>query len=532
MKKPALLTIFLLLVLACPLLAEPLANEGLGGLYARSIEQALRLEPDDIDLGTAALIISEQWSDVVAGRRYQSKLDDLALEIRKRCEQQNIKSHPQIIQVINKYLFDELAFKTVEEATDPNDLFLHSVLDRKKGYCLSLSVLYLAIGERLGLPLHGVVVPGHFFVRYDNGRIQFNIETTSKGGYADDNHYIEKFNVPENNRHIYLENLNKRQTLGCFFNNLGNSYNDVGNPDQAMLALERAVEINPSLAESRANLGNIYLSKGRVNDAIYQYRKSLEINPADAKTHNNLGNAYLQKEWTSDAVNSYARSIKLDPKFIDAYKNIAIAYSKQQMYAYAASHLQQAVALAPKDPTCYRQLADVYALTEEYDLAISNYNRAIILKNDFAEAYLGLGLTYNKLDRTAEEIDAYKKALIYKPDMVGAMGNLGNVYFKQKDYDDAIRIYKKAAALKPDDASLHYNIGAAYSNKSDYENAVDAYLIAVKTDPRMAEAHNGLAFGFYQLKKYDLAGKHAQLAQNLGVEVSADLISAIKKKLR
>jgi tetratricopeptide (TPR) repeat protein len=531
MKKPALLTICLLLVLTCAAssVAEPLANEGLGGLYAKSIEQVLRLEPDDIDLGTAALIISEQWSDVVPGRRYQSKLDDIALEIRKRCQQQNIKSHPQMIQLINKYLFDELGFKTVEEA---NDLFLHSVLDRKKGYCLSLSVLYLAIGERLGLPLYGVVVPGHFFVRYDNGAIRFNIESTSKGGYADDNHYIEEFKVPENNRHVYLENLNKRQTLGCFFNNLGNSYNDVGNADQAMVALERAVEINPSLAESRANLGNIYLSKGRVNDAIYEYRKALEINPTDAKTHNNIGNAYLQKEWTSDAVNSYARSIKLDPQFIDAYKNIAIAYSKQQMYAYAASNLQQAVALAPRDAACYRQLADVYSLMQDYDLAISNYNRAIFLKSDFAEAWLGLGLTYNKLDRPADEIDAYKKALTYKPDMVPAMGNLGNVYFRKKDYDDAIRMYKKAAALQPDDASLHYNIGAAYSNKSDYENAVDSYLIAVKIDPRMAEAHNGLAFGFYQLKKYDLASQHAQLAQDLGADVSPDLISAIKKKLR
>ncbi len=531
MKESALLTICLLLVSACPLFAEPLANEGLAGLYAKSIEQVLRLEPEDIDLGTAALIISEQWSDVVPGRRYQSKLDDMALEIRKRCEQQNIKSHPQMTQVINKYLFDELGFQTVEEATDPNDLFLHSVLDRKKGYCLSLSVLYLAVGERLGLPLHGVVVPGHFFVRYDDGAVRFNIETTSKGGYADDSHYIEKFNVPQNNQHVYMLNLDKRQTLGCFFNNLGNSYSDAGNPDQAMLALERAVEINPSLAESRANLGNIYLSKDRVDDAIFEYRKSLEINPADAKTHNNIGNAYLRKEWTSDAINSYARSIKLDPQFIDAYKNIAIAYCKQQMYAYAASNLQQAIALAPRDAACCRQLADVYSLMQEYDLAITNYNRAIFLKSDFAEAYLGLGLTYNKLDRPADEVDAYKKALTYKPDMVPAMGNLGNVYFTQKNYDDAIRMYKNAAALQPDDASLHYNIGAAYSNKSDYENAVDAYLVAVKIDPRMAEAHNGLAFGFYQLRKYDLASKHAQLAQDLGANVSPDLISAIKKKL-
>ena len=66
------------------------------------------------------------------------------------------------IPVINDYLFNELSFKTIDKATDPYDLFLHSVMDRRQGYCLSLSVLYLSIGERLGLPLYGVVVPGHF----------------------------------------------------------------------------------------------------------------------------------------------------------------------------------------------------------------------------------------------------------------------------------------------------------------------------------------------------------------------------------
>ena len=83
-------------------------------------------------------------------------------------------------------------------------------------------VVASAIGERLGMPLYGVVVPGHFFVRYDDGKTRFNIETTSKGNCADDEHYRVNFNVPDSSdgRSIYLKNLNPHQTLGCFFNNL------------------------------------------------------------------------------------------------------------------------------------------------------------------------------------------------------------------------------------------------------------------------------------------------------------------------
>ncbi len=140
----------------------PLANEDKPGLYARSIEQVLRLSEDEVDLATAALIISEQWSDMVEGRRYLSTLDDMALEIRDRLSRQKLRTNFRAIPVINKYLFDELGFQSISEANDPNDLFLHSVLDKKQGYCLSLSILYLSLPNGLVFLYMGWLCRGIF----------------------------------------------------------------------------------------------------------------------------------------------------------------------------------------------------------------------------------------------------------------------------------------------------------------------------------------------------------------------------------
>lgn len=511
----------------------PLANEDKSGLYARSIEQVLRLSEDEVDLATAALIISEQWSDMVEGRRYLSELDNMVLEIRDKLSQQKLKTDFRAIPVINKYLFDERLFQPISEANDPNDLFLHSVLDKKRGYCLSLSVLYLSLAERLGLPLYGVVVPGHFFVRYDDGRTRFNIETTGKGGTATDENYINKFKVPQsNNSSIYMKNLNKIQTLGCLFNNLGNVYFDIGNYELALLALSRAVEINPTLSESRANLGNVYLKKGRIGDAIYQYQTALEINPNDSKTHNNLGNAYTERGWLNYALLQYTRSLELDPNFIDAHKNLAIVYCKQERYGQAITQLKRAIAIQPNNADCYCQLGDVYGQMDNFEAAISEYKKSLAIKPNLAEAYYGLAVCYNKLGMVDDEIAAYKKVLATKPDMLAALVNLGNAYFGQKDYPVAIEQYKKAALIKPDEASIHYNIGAAYSNSQNYEQAVAAYLKAVEIDPQMADAHFGLAVGFYQLEKYDQAWKHIKIAQQLGAKVTEDQLNAFKSKLR
>lgn len=535
MKKILLVISILFSLTTSPALGQRgrLANQGKAGLYVRSIDQVLRLSDDEMDLATAALIVSEYWSDIVHGRRYLEQLDAMALEIHERLRQQGQRVNHNAIPVINDYLFNELGYKTISHADDPNDLFLHSVMDRRQGYCLSLSVLYLALAERLGLNVYGVVVPGHFFVRYESGRTRFNIETTSGGASPPDAHYTVKFNVPQNGRQtIYMQNLTKRQTLGCFFNNLGNVYNDSGDTDTALLALERAVAINPTLSESRANLGNIYLEKGRTAEAVRQYQAALDLNPNDPKTHNNLGNAYMQLDRLPPAVSAYRQSLALDPNFVDAYRNLALIFVKLERYGLALSELRQAATLAPKDAAVHNQLGDLYFRMDRYHTAISQFHEALRLKEDSAEAYYGLALCYRKLDQVANEIQAYKNTLSLKPDMLPALVNLGNAYFGQADYESAISHYRRALEMTSDDAWIYYNLGSAYSNTGDFTQAVEAYRQAVEIDPDLGDAHHGLAYGHYMLRQYDLAWKHINLAKKLGAEVSEEQMRAIESRVK
>lgn len=511
---------------------EDLANAYKRGVYVRSLEQMLRLEPEEIDLATAVLIASEEWSELVNGRRYLATLDEMAYEIADRLENGKIPLNHHAIPVINKYLFDELGFHSVKEATDPNDLFLHSVLDEKEGYCLSLSVLYLSIGERIGLPLYGVVVPGHFFVRYDNDRVSFNIETTGKGGSASDEHYIKKFNVPRREyNNIYMINLDKMQTLGCFFNNLGNCYTDIGNIETAQLAFETAVEINPSLAESHTNLGNIYFQNKMIDDAIDEYKAAVKINPKDVKSHSNLGNAYTEKGWLKKAVSEYARAKRLDIKFVEPYKGLANIYVKQKKFTKAIAILNQAIKIEHRNADLYCQLGNAYSDYGKCKKALAQYKKAIKLKPNAARAYFGMGVCYNKLGKTDKEIDSYKKSMAIKPDILEVMINLGNAYFDKKDYDSAIGQYHQAIQTNPDRSDLYCNLGAAHANKDEYEKAIVAYEEAISLDDQMAQAYSGLAFVFYNLKNYEQAWENIKIAETLGADIPQDLLKAIKKRV-
>ena len=67
---------------------------------------------------------------------------------------------------------------------DSRDLFLHGLLTGKhQGTCVSMPVLYVAVGRRLGYPLKLVTSKAHVFARWESpdGRERLNIEATSQG---------------------------------------------------------------------------------------------------------------------------------------------------------------------------------------------------------------------------------------------------------------------------------------------------------------------------------------------------------------
>jgi regulator of sirC expression with transglutaminase-like and TPR domain len=68
-------------------------------------------------------------------------------------------------RIINRVLFHEEQLRGNQDAyMDPDNSFLHRVLERRMGIPISLSTLYLLVAQRIGLDLEPVALPGHFVV--------------------------------------------------------------------------------------------------------------------------------------------------------------------------------------------------------------------------------------------------------------------------------------------------------------------------------------------------------------------------------
>ncbi len=269
-----------------------LSNKRRIPLKAETIDELLALPDEEIEVGLGALLIGKEYDPQLDVRKYLRKLDKMADELRSRIGDET--DPEKVIAVMNRYLFKERGYEPLKTGEKvPGGSFLHNFLDRKK----ACPRLYLAIGFRLRLPLVGVVVPKHHFVRYTSRVTRMNIEPEKGGASVSDAEYVSQYGVPNTAaaRSFYMRDLSNREFLGCLFVNLGVAYVEDDKPKDAVDAYRRALAIVPNCAEAWNNLAPAYGKVGEVEHAIQALKKALSINPSYPEAWYNLALASHDK---------------------------------------------------------------------------------------------------------------------------------------------------------------------------------------------------------------------------------------------
>src|SRR5882672_12702656 len=129
-----------------------------------SFEKLLAEKEERIDLARACLLIAGDAYPGLDVERYLGEIERMALRLRSRLPQ-GYGVEERVVG-LNQFLFQELGFwGNTEDYYDPRNSYLNDVIDRKTGIPISLAILYMEVGRRVGLPLEGVSFPGHFLVR-------------------------------------------------------------------------------------------------------------------------------------------------------------------------------------------------------------------------------------------------------------------------------------------------------------------------------------------------------------------------------
>lgn len=287
-----------------------------------------------------------------------------------------------------------------------------------------------------------------------------------------------------------------------------------GKLDDAILAYQDAVRVDPNNAEAWAKLARIqtYSSsflitnpekKARLLEALESARKAVEVAPDDSTAHailafaldwNANSNFYVNdpqqvQKFLVEAEQTAIRAIQLDNTNTLALAYYAEVLLDQQKWGQAEENLNLALARPDSD-----QLMDVHRINAylletlgQYNLAITEYDKAIEIEPNFTFLYLRAGANYRRLAFEIPNIEAarpvYEQSLVYfdkaakineliEVNDPGPYLSISRTYSQLGEYFAAARNVQKALEYDPTNADIYGQLGIVFFRSRNYEGSV------------------------------------------------------------
>lgn len=209
----------------------------------------------DVPLDVASLEMGRILTPGLDVAPYLGVLDQIARDLQTRVPERS--SGAAFVESANRYLFEELGFTGNQTAYyDARNSFLHQVLERRTGIPITLSVVYIEVARRLGRPVFGIGLPGHFVVQYDDGEYSTYIDPFHGGKLLSrsDCARIAREVTSEEPQDSAFGPVSNRYILVRMLNNLRSAYfrsKQYGKVEAVMDMLLEAFPANPEYYKAR-----------------------------------------------------------------------------------------------------------------------------------------------------------------------------------------------------------------------------------------------------------------------------------------
>lgn len=174
---------------------------------------------------------------------------------------------------------------------------------------------------------------------------------------------IERSDDPARHRAMWQQLASGPDAHGITFYFLGNSLHAAGDLAGARVAFERAIELEPTMAEALNNLALVLGKLGLDQEAMKVLDRAVAVNPNLSAVRSNLGSLMSRFSALDEAEAMLRQAVQLDPTSIDAHNNYGAVLMRQRRFAEAEAEFRQVLAMVPGQPSAELNLG-LLKLTE------------------------------------------------------------------------------------------------------------------------------------------------------------------------
>ena len=240
------------------------------------------LPDEQIELAPAALWMATIEHPRLDAGEHIAALDTLAESaVRRLAGWQDPQSS---INALSEFLFDEMGFRgNRDDYYDPRNSLLNVVLSRRLGIPITLSLVYIEVGARLGIGLIGIGMPGHFLVRHADLADVF-IDPFYGGKVLSTEECAQRLRqvtgTPVRWSPAYLSPVSNAEFIARMLRNLKATYWRRQDYDRALRVTNWLMALQPAAAQERRDRGLLYAQTGRHVLALNDLEQYISSKPS------------------------------------------------------------------------------------------------------------------------------------------------------------------------------------------------------------------------------------------------------------
>ena len=194
---------------------------------------------------------------------------------------------------------------------------------------------------------------------------------------------------------------------------------DQGRFEEAIRTYNRIItlSVNQPRTASLANLkiGNAYMTQRKFENAAIAFQRAVTLNPSDADSYNILGEALGELKQYSRALESFSKAVALDPKLLKARYNQAVTYDRMGNFRYSEFVFRNLIKSNPQYSLSYDGLAVTLSKAGRAKESIAFHEKAIALEPGDPSYYYNFAISYLMLGNTAKALEQQQKLKAIDP---------------------------------------------------------------------------------------------------------------------
>ena len=176
--------------------------------------------------------------------------------------------------------------------------------------------------------------------------------------------------------------------------NLGMAYNGLGETQEALAVLNKALALDPDYLDVYYGMAEVYLKEGDIKKAMDCYGQVIAKDPYNPNTYNHLASMQMKLGNHQEVIKLSRKILEFEPQSSQAYCNLGSAYGSLGDFNASIRYSLQALKLDPNLALAHSNLAVAYHFTGQYGLAVEHCDKAArlgaVINPDFLKQLEGV----------------------------------------------------------------------------------------------------------------------------------------------